>query len=92
MGKPQGDGLPDPVYYEREVDGETVRRPAYTPADHVNLKAHGWVEASSQETTERPAAHEQAGVERRAGSQPRASAKPVASPAAGVDASEGPSA
>lgn len=48
MGKPQGDYLTEPTYYVREIDGEVVTRPAYTPADHVNLKAAGWVEQQQQ--------------------------------------------
>ena len=77
MGKPQGDGLPDPVYYEREVDGETVQRPAYTPTDHVNLTARGWVPVATQEAAERPADAEVAEGEKPAGSQRRAAARVV---------------
>jgi hypothetical protein len=79
MGKPQGDGLPEPTYYEREVNGETVSRPAYVPADHVNLQAHGWRRSEQQETTERPADVELE-TERPAGSPRRERARVIQSP------------
>lgn len=77
MGKEQGDELPDPVYYQREINGETVTRPAYVPADHVNLRAHGWTQAEETPETE-PAPAED---ERPAGSQPRERARVVRSSA-----------
>lgn len=44
MGREQGDHLPkNPELYVGEVNGEVQERPAYTPADHVNLRAAGWV-------------------------------------------------
>lgn len=70
MGKPQGDGLPEPTYYEREVNGETTQRPAYTATDHVNLQAHGWTKVDGETATERPAE-----AEKRAGSHKRATAQ-----------------
>lgn len=74
MGKPQGDELPDPVHYTREVDGETVTRPAYTPADHVNLQARGWT--LQDKTADDP--HAEA-VAKRVGSQRREHARPAPS-------------
>jgi len=82
MGKPQGDGLPEPTYYEREVDGEIVQRPAYVPADHVNLTARGWVPVATQEAAERPAEAEVAQPGRPAGSRERAQARVVPAPPA----------
>lgn len=83
MGKPQGDGLPDPTYYEREVDGEIAQRPAYTPTDHVNLTARGWRQVQTSQAAERPADTE---VARPAGSQRRAGAPAaVAQPVAGAE-------
>jgi hypothetical protein len=43
MGREQGDDLGTEVVYVREHDGKTQERRAYTPADHVNLQARGWV-------------------------------------------------
>lgn len=92
MGKLQGDGLPDPVYYTKEVDGEALWRPAYTPTDEVNLQAQGWVPAEQQETGDRPAEAEvnpaaDAPVdERPGGSRERAQARVVRAPQGGVPA------
>lgn len=47
MGREQGDELDkNPTIYTATVDGEVVERPAYTPADHVNFQARGWVQKS----------------------------------------------
>jgi hypothetical protein len=86
MGKPQGDGLPEPTYYQREVEGVTVLRPAYVPADHVNLQAHGWRVADQQETAEEPAAAELE-AERPAGSPRRERARVI--PSSGPVGDEG---
>lgn len=79
MGKEQGDELPDPVYYQREINGETVTRPAYVPADHVNLRAHGWTQ--TEEAAEPATEPAPAEGERLAGSQPRERARVVRSSA-----------
>lgn len=86
MGKPQGDHLPQATIYVREVNGELVERPAYTPADHVNLKAHGWV--TTEEHQNRQASGQTAA--RHGGSQRREAARVVPQRAAEAPA-DGPS-
>ena len=93
MGKEQGDGLPAPTYYRHESFADL--RPAYVPADHVNLKARGWIEVPQEESpaggedaqAADEAPEDRAGV-RPAGSQRREAARvvpgqPVAAPADG---------
>ena len=48
MAREQGDDLGNEVVYVREKDGKTQERRAYTPADHVNLQARGWVRRDKQ--------------------------------------------
>lgn len=49
MGREQGDHLGDeqPVRYVGKVNGVEYVRDAVTPADHVNLRARGWVTEKS---------------------------------------------
>lgn len=54
MGREQGDELEEPVIYVGEVNGETVEQSAYTPVDHVNFQARGWVQKNARHDGGRP--------------------------------------
>lgn len=49
MGREQGDhlGEAETVWYVGTVRGVEHERPASTPAEHINLKARGWVTKES---------------------------------------------
>lgn len=58
IGREQGDEIPtDPPIYIGTVNGQTVERVAYTPAEEVNLRARGWVrkETTAAKPAGRPA-------------------------------------
>ena len=86
MGKPQGDGLPEPTVYERlNEHGEVETTTARGNVAHYNLQARGWVQSDNQETaTEQPAGPGEAA--RRAGSPQPARARVVQSGAPVADA------
>jgi hypothetical protein len=71
LGREQGDFLEEPVVYTRTVDGEVSERPAYTPADHVNLQARGWVKKNAEQPkATAPAVSAPKAAEPNAGSAP----------------------
>lgn len=79
MGREQGDHLAEreTVTYVGTVNGVEYERKAVTPADHINLRARGWVRTTStsgaanptpdDSTTDQPANDEGQSAAKRGG-------------------------